>query len=73
MNKRIQELYLLAFPPSLSDSTLVTASANEFAKLIVQECFDQVDKVDAILEDDSEKVGVAWVGLAMAKHFGVEE
>jgi hypothetical protein len=44
----------------------------KFAKLIVQECLAQVDKVDTMLEDDKEKTGVAWVGLAIAKHFGVE-
>jgi len=45
----------------------------KFAELIVRECLSQVDKMDAILEDDKEKIGVAWVGLAIAKHFGVEE
>ena len=45
----------------------------KFAELIVRECLAQVDKVDAILEDDTEKIGVAWVGLAIAKHFGIEE
>ena len=45
----------------------------KFAELIVRECLEQVDKVDAMLEDNKEKVGVAWVGLAIAKHFGVEK
>jgi hypothetical protein len=44
----------------------------KFAELIVKECLSQVDKMDAILEDDKEKTGVAWVGLAIAKHFGVD-
>ena len=44
----------------------------KFAELIVQECLSQVDKMEAVLEDDKEKTGVAWVGLAIAKHFGVE-
>ena len=44
-----------------------------FSELIVKECLAQVDKVDAMLEDDKEKIGVAWVGLAITKHFGVEE
>jgi len=44
----------------------------KFAELIVKECLSQVDKMDAILEDDKEKTGVAWVSLAIAKHFGVE-
>ena len=45
----------------------------KFAELIVRECLTQVDKVDAMLDDDKEKTGVAWVGLAIARHFGVEE
>ena len=44
----------------------------KFAELIVRECLTQVDKVDTMLEDNKEKTGVAWVGLAIAKHFGVE-
>jgi len=46
---------------------------SRFAELIVKECLAQVDKVDTMLDDDKEKTGVAWVGLAIAKHFGVEE
>jgi hypothetical protein len=45
----------------------------KFAELIVKECLAQVDKVDAMLDDNKEKTGVAWVGLAIARHFGVEE
>jgi hypothetical protein len=48
-------------------------NVEKFAELIVKECLAQVDKVDAILEDDTEKIGVAWVGLAIAKHFGIKE
>jgi len=44
----------------------------DFAELIVQECLTQVDKVDAMLDDPKEKVGVSWVGLAIAKHWGLE-
>lgn len=44
----------------------------KFAELIVQECLTQVDKVDAMLDDPKEKVGVSWVGLAIAKHWGLE-
>jgi hypothetical protein len=47
--------------------------AQKFAELIVKECLAQVDKVDAMLDDNKEKTGVAWVGLAIARHFGVEE
>jgi len=45
----------------------------KFAELIVKECLEQVDKVDNMLEDNKEKTAIAWVGLAIAKHFGVEE
>jgi hypothetical protein len=45
----------------------------KFAELIVRECLAQVDKVNAMLDNDKEKTGVAWVGLAIAKHFGIEE
>jgi len=48
-------------------------SKEKFAELIVRECLAQVDKVDVMLEDDKEKTGVAWVGYAIEKHFGVEE
>ena len=55
-----------------SDGELIF-SKEKFAELIVKECLAQVDKVDTMLDDDKEKTGVAWVGLAIAKHFGVEE
>ena len=45
----------------------------KFAQLIVQDCLAQVDKVDTMLDDDKEKTGVAWVGLTIARHFGVEK
>jgi hypothetical protein len=45
----------------------------KFAELIVQECLAQVDKVDEVCEDDAEKLGISWVGYAIAKHFGVEK
>ena len=44
MNKRIEELYLRAFPPSLSDSSLVVSSANEFAEMIIDECAEIAGK-----------------------------
>ena len=45
---------------------------NKFAELIVQECLTQVDKVNVMLDDPKEKLGASWVGLAIAKHFGLE-
>jgi len=49
-----------------------TAQLKKFAELIIRECLTQVDKVDAMLDDPKEKVGVSWVGLAIAKHWGIE-
>ena len=80
MNERIRELaeqtrdYVadaieLGFPQDQIDDI----RDEKFAELIVRECLAQVDKVDTMLDDDKEKTGVAWVGLAIAKHFGVEE
>jgi hypothetical protein len=73
MNERIRQLALQAgiYKLDLSDETEYWI-IEKFAELIVQDCLAQVDKVDTMLDDDKEKTGVAWVGLAIAKHFGVE-
>ena len=55
------------------DGTKPIFNKEKFAELIVRECLAQVDKVDVMLEDDKEKTGVAWVGYAIEKHFGVEK
>ena len=78
MNERIRELAEQAGFQYIKDEGIGWAgnyndSLPKFAELIVRECLEQVDKVDNMLEDDKEKVGVAWVGLAIAKHFRVEE
>jgi hypothetical protein len=78
MNKQIRELAEQAADGMLSydaegEWRLNQKEAEKFAQLIVEECLAQVDKVDAMLDDDKEKTGVAWVGLAIAKHFGVEQ
>jgi len=47
----------------------------KFAQLIVQECLTQVDKIRDAFEadgEDEQALGADWVGLAIAKHFGVE-
>ena len=75
MNERIKELVRQAglddadFPVENWDNVPL----EKFAELIVRECLEQVDKVDNMLEDDKEKTAIAWVGLAIAKHFRVEE
>jgi hypothetical protein len=81
MNERIQELAEQARQEFLKLPTGYTPEQvgmypqlmEKFAELIVRECLAQVDKVDVMLEDDKEKTGVAWVGYAIEKHFGVEE
>ena len=75
MNKRIKMLIEQAttrIDPIAHDGACWDFDKEKFAQLIVQECLDQVDKVNDMLEDDKEKTGVAWVGLAIVKHFGVE-
>ena len=75
MNERIKELIKQA--TTIEEHKWGVSYDNfdkeKFAELIVRECLAQVDKVDTMLDDDKEKTGVAWVGLAIAKHFGVEE
>ena len=75
MNERIKELIKQA--TTIEEHKWGVSYDNfdkeKFAELIVKECLAQVDKVDTMLDDDKEKTGVAWVGLAIAKHFGVEE
>ena len=74
MNERIKELIKQA--TTIEEHKWGVSYDNfdkeKFAELIVQDCLAQVDKVDTMLDDDKEKTGVAWVGLAIAKHFGVE-
>ena len=73
MNERIEQLLEQAGMVIVDDEFSTYGKfAEKFAQLIVKECLSQVDKVDAMLEDDKEKTGVAWVGYAIAKHFGVE-
>ena len=83
MNERIKEIGRTAGFAFIEDSVygqrwysgkcgMDAEEFEKFAELIVRECLAQVDKVDTMLEDDKEKISVAWVGLAIAKHFGVE-
>jgi hypothetical protein len=58
-----------------SDGELVF-SKEKFAELIVRECLEQIDKIRDGCEDDGEDqqaLGADWAGLAVARHFGVEE
>ena len=81
MNERIQELAEQAADGMLSydaegEWRLSEREVKKFAELIVQECLSQVDKIRDGLEADSEDqqaLGADWAGLAIARHFGVEE
>ena len=75
MNERIKELAEQAgiIPGIMGLNRFTHFDPEKFAALLVGECLTQVDKVDAMLDDPKEKLGVSWVGLAIAKHFGVEE
>jgi len=47
----------------------------KFAELIVKECLAQADALRDSFEsegEDQQSLGAAWVGLAIARHFGVE-
>ena len=47
-----------------------------FAQLIVQECLAQADNIREGCEvdgEDKQALGADWVGLAIARHFGVTE
>lgn len=47
----------------------------EFAKRILQEALEQVDKLIDSLDNDGdniEAIGASWAALAIAKHFGLE-
>ena len=48
----------------------------KFAELIIKECLEQIDKIRDGCEADNEDqqaLGADWAGLAVARHFGVEE
>jgi hypothetical protein len=47
----------------------------KFTKLIGSECLTLADSIRHGCDEDGEKqqaLGAAWVGLAIARHFGVE-
>ena len=74
MNERIKELATQA-TRQYSPTYYTQEWIQGFAELIVQECLAQIDKVrDSCDGDEAEQeLGAAWAGLAVARHFGVEE
>jgi hypothetical protein len=84
MNKRIKELVKQAGLEFDNDSALESEpiyyitqkDLEKFAELIVKECLEQIDKIRDGCESDNEDqqaLGADWAGLAVARHFGVEE
>ena len=78
MNERIKELIKQA--TTIEEHKWGVSYDNfdkeKFAELIVKECLSQVDKIRDSLEEDNEDqqaLGADWAGLAIARHFGVEE
>ena len=48
----------------------------EFAQLIGRECLSIADSIRDECDKDGESqqaLGAAWVGIAIARHFGIEE
>ena len=76
MNKRIRELIEQCEDYGSWDNKVYTFDKEKFAELIVRECLEQIDKIRDGCEDDGEDqqaLGADWAGLAVARHFGVEE
>ena len=74
MNKRILEIAresgLLVHNPAG-----VPTKLEKFAELIVAECLTLADTIRDGCEadgEDEQALGADWVGLAIARHFGVE-
>jgi hypothetical protein len=63
------------FPKDPEEFTFTRDELAKFAQLIVKECLTQVDKMRDTFEadgEDEQALGADWVGLAIARHFGVE-
>ena len=82
MNERIQELVFEAIDFKLDpDSKCYEAQVHPedleyLVELIIRECLEQIDTVrDGCDEDDDHQqaLGAEWAGLAVAKHFGVND
>ena len=84
MNERIRQLWEQAAKTTQGDSWEEQTKfmvdrkfdVEHFAELIVRECLSQVDKIRDGLEadgEDQQALGADWAGLAIARHFGVEQ
>jgi hypothetical protein len=73
MNERIRALAVQAETKEIG---YYFFDKEKFAELIVQECLEQIDKIRDGCEADNEgqqALGADWAGLAVARHFGLEE
>lgn len=76
MNKRIQ---LLAEQAGFNPVNYMGSNSilfEKFVELIGRECLSLADNMRDDLDEDGEKqqaLGAAWVGLAITRHFGIEE
>jgi hypothetical protein len=81
MNERIKQLAeqagITIVPEPFDDASRSwNETMEKFAELIVRECLDQADNIREGCEvdgEDEQALGADWVGLAIARHFGVEE
>ena len=88
MNERIKELALEAFQPINDiasegvadrytfDQAWFQLYNEKFAELIVRQCLALADTISEGCKVDGEyeqSLGADWVGLAIARHFRVEE
>jgi hypothetical protein len=68
---------LMSNPPQTKHSyTIDESDIEKFAQLIVEECLNRVDIIRDGFEADNnapEALGADFAGLAIARHFGVEE
>jgi len=78
MNERIKVLIEQAttrIDPIAHDGACWDFDKEKFAKLIVRECLALADNISEGCEvdgEDEQALGADWVGLAIARHFGVE-
>ncbi len=70
MNERIRE-----FEKQCWNNQTNHLDSRKFAELIVRECLTLADTIRDGCEadgEDEQALGAEWVGLAIARHFGVE-
>jgi len=79
MNERIKKLAEHVVGPSRlfggEFALMGDKQVEQFAELIGRECLSIVDSIRDECDKDGESqqaLGAAWVGLAIARHFGVE-